>query len=90
LINLYADLEQSPKDDSDYSHWITDLEHDLASVNTTLRILQAAATHTILPMVKPVKLPHLPEVSRDCKELLNFISKVHSKVAGESSCYTDN
>jgi hypothetical protein len=37
-----------------------------------------------------MKLPHLPEFSGDHKELLNFISKVYSKLAGESSQYIND
>jgi hypothetical protein len=90
LINLCAELEESQKDNSDYASQIGDLERDLTSVNTTIRMLQAAANHTSLPTVKPIELPHPPEFSGDCKELLNFISKVHSKLAGESSYYIDD
>jgi hypothetical protein len=53
-------------------------------------MLQAAANNSSLPTVKPIELPHPPEFSGDCKELLNFISKVRSKLARESSCYIDN
>jgi hypothetical protein len=53
-------------------------------------MLQATANHTSLPTVKPIELPHLPEFSGDRKELLNFISKVRSKLAGESSRYIDD
>jgi hypothetical protein len=52
--------------------------------------LQAAVNQTSIPTAKPIELPHLPEFSGDRKELLNFISKVHSKLAGESSQYTDD
>jgi hypothetical protein len=59
-------------------------------VNTTIHILQATATHTTLPYIKPIELPHLPEFSGNCKELLNFISKVYSKLAGEASYYIND
>jgi hypothetical protein len=59
-------------------------------MNTTIHILQAAATYATLAMVKPIELPHPPKYSMDYKELLNFISKVHSKLARESSYYIDN
>jgi hypothetical protein len=52
--------------------------------------LQAAVNHTSIPTTKPIELPHLPEFSGDHKELLNFISKVCSKLAGESSQYIDD
>jgi hypothetical protein len=90
LIDLHAELEESQKDNWNYASQIADLERDLASANTTIRMMQAAANHTSLPIVKPIKLPHLPEFSGDHKELLNFISKVRSKLAGESSCYIDD
>jgi hypothetical protein len=52
--------------------------------------LQATINDTSIPTAKLIELPHLPEFSGDCKELLNFISKVYSKLAGESSQYIDN
>jgi hypothetical protein len=90
LIDLHAKLDESEKDNSDYASRIADLERDLASANTTIRMLQATANHTSLPTVKPIELPHTPEFSGDCKEPLNFISKVRSKLAGESSRYIDD
>jgi hypothetical protein len=90
LIDLCAKLAESQKDNSDYASRITNLEHDLASVNTTIRMMHAAANHTSLPIAKPIELPHPPKFPGDCKELLNCISKVHSKLAGESSRYIDD
>jgi hypothetical protein len=90
LIDLRAELDESQKDNSDYASRIADLERDLASANTTIRMLQAAANHTSLPTITPIELPHPPEFSGNHKELLNFISKVHSKLAGESSRYIDD
>jgi hypothetical protein len=90
LTDLRTKLEESQKDNSDYAKWIAELERDLASANTTIRILQAAVNHTSIPTAKPIELPHPPEFSRDRKELLNFISKVRSKLAGESSRYIDD
>jgi hypothetical protein len=90
LIDLHAELAESQKDSSDYASWIADLERDLTSVNTTIRILQAAANHTSLRIAKPIELRYPPEFSGDHKELLNFISKVYSKHAGESLRYIDD
>jgi hypothetical protein len=56
----------------------------------TIHMLQAAATYTALPHMKPIKMPHPYELSGNCKELLNFTSKVHSKLAGESTHYINN
>jgi hypothetical protein len=90
LIDLHAEREESQKHNSDYASRITDLECDLASANTTIHIIQAAANHTSLPIVKPIELPHLPKFSGDYKELLNCISKVRSKLTRESSRYIDD
>jgi hypothetical protein len=90
LIDLGAELEESQKDNSDYASRIADLERHLASVNTTIRMLQATASHTALPAIKQIELPYLPEFCGVRKELLNVISKVHSKLAGESSHYVDD
>jgi hypothetical protein len=40
---------ESQKDNSDYASQIADLECDLASTNTTIHMLHAAANHTSLP-----------------------------------------
>jgi hypothetical protein len=90
LIDHYAELAESQKDNTDYASQIADLKCDLASANTTIRMLQAAANHISLPIANPIKLPYPPEFSGDCQELLNFISKVHWKLAGESSRYIDD
>jgi hypothetical protein len=90
LTDLLTELEESQKDNSDDANRITELECDLASANTTIRILQAAVNHTSIPTTKPIKLPYPLEISGDYKELLNFISKVHSKLTGESSQYIDD
>jgi small-conductance mechanosensitive channel len=90
LIDLHTELEESQKDNSDYANQITKLECDLNSANTTIHILQATINQTSIPTAKLIELPHLPEFSGDCKELLYFISKVCSKLAGESSRYTDD
>jgi hypothetical protein len=90
LIDICAELAASQKDNADYASRIADLERDLTSANTAIHMLQATAHDTSLPIAKPIKLPHPPEVSGDCKELLNFISMVHSKLTGQSSRYIDD
>jgi hypothetical protein len=90
LIDLHTELEESQKDNSDYANQIAELECDLASANTTIHILQAAVNQTSIPTAKLIELPHPPEFSGDRKELLNFISKVCSKLTEESSQYTDD
>jgi hypothetical protein len=45
---------------------------------------------TNAPTLPAIELPHHPEYSRDRKELLNVISKVHSKLAGENGHFSDN
>jgi hypothetical protein len=89
LINLCAELEESRKDNSIYTHYIADPEYNLATANTTTCILQTTATHATLPIFKPIEVPHPPEFSGDCMELLHFISKVRSKLARESLRYID-
>jgi hypothetical protein len=90
LIDLHTKLEESQKNNLDYANRIAKLKCDLASANTTLHILQATVNQTSIPTTKLIELPHPPEFSRDRKELLNFISKVRSKLTGESSWYTDD
>jgi hypothetical protein len=45
---------------------------------------------TNAPTLRAIKLPHPPEYSGDRKALPNFISKVHSKLAGENGCFSDD
>jgi hypothetical protein len=90
LIDFHAELKESQKDNSEYASPIADLECDLASTNMTIHILQAVATYTALPHIKPIEMPYPHELSGDCKELLNFTSKVYSKLARESTHYIDN
>jgi hypothetical protein len=42
------------------------------------------------PTLRAIELPHPPKYSRDRKELLNFISKVHSKLAAETGHFSDD
>jgi hypothetical protein len=83
LIDVHMEVAESQKDDSDYTSQIADLKRDLTSINTTIRMMQAVANYTSQPHVKPIELPHLPQFSGDHKQLLNFISKVYSKLARE-------
>jgi hypothetical protein len=39
LINLHAELEESQKENLAYASRIADLEHDLASANTTIHMM---------------------------------------------------
>jgi hypothetical protein len=45
---------------------------------------------TTAPTLQAIKLPYPPEYSGDRKELLNFISKVRSKLAGENGRFSDD
>jgi hypothetical protein len=69
--------------------WIADLTRDLGSTNMTIHMLQATVNYTSIPTAKPIELPHPPEFSGECKELLNFISNIHSKLTAISLCYID-
>jgi hypothetical protein len=89
LIDLYTELEESEKHNSSYTHYIADPDHNLANVNTITYILQTTATHTTLPIFKPIELPHPAKFSGDCIELLHSISNIYSKLAGECLCYID-
>jgi hypothetical protein len=40
--------------------------------------------------LQAIELPHPHEYSGDRKELPNFISKVHSKLAGENGYFSDD
>jgi hypothetical protein len=88
--DLRAELTEARKDNSLYAQRITDLERDLESANASVRLLQALTKNGPLPNTRPIELPHPPEFSGERKELLNFISKVRSKLAGDSSRFTDD
>jgi hypothetical protein len=45
---------------------------------------------TNAPTLRAIELPHPPEYSGDRKELPNFNSKVHSKLAGENGRFSDD
>jgi hypothetical protein len=53
-------------------------------------MMHTTANYTSLPTIKPIELPYPLKFSGDYKELLNFISKVCSKLPRESLCYIDN
>lgn len=88
LADLRAELQESQQDNSDYAKRIANLEWDLDTANATIRLLQALTTNTVI--AKPIELPHHPQFSGDCKGLLNFVSKVRLKLAGDSSRFTDD
>jgi hypothetical protein len=45
---------------------------------------------TNAPTLRAIELPHPPKYSGDRKRLPNFISKVHSKLAGENGRFSDD
>jgi hypothetical protein len=71
----------------DYAIYIGILEGDIQTANKTIPILEGLMTNAIT--LRAIELPHPPEYSRDRKELLNFISKVCSKLAGENGHFSD-
>jgi hypothetical protein len=51
-------------------------------------MLQALRSNA--PTLQAIMLAHPPKYSRDRKELLNVISKIHSKLAGENGRFSDD
>jgi hypothetical protein len=88
LADLHIELREAQQDNLDYTRQIETLEQNLETANCTIRLLQALPNHAAI--AKPIELPHPPEFSGECKDLLNFISKVRSKLSGESARYTDD
>jgi hypothetical protein len=64
------------------------LKDDLQTANKTIRILHGLMTNALT--LRTIELPHPPKYSRDRKELLNFILKVHSKLAAETGHFSDD
>jgi hypothetical protein len=88
IINLQKEIQVIHTNNTDCTWHIGILEGDLQTANKTIQILQGLMTNAVT--IQAIELPHPPEYSRDRKELPNFISKVHSKLAGENGRFSDN
>jgi hypothetical protein len=88
IIDLQKEVQVIHTSNTDYARCVVSLEDDLKTANKTIRILQGLMTTT--PTLRAIELPHPPECSGDRKELPNFISKVHSKLAGENGCFLND
>jgi hypothetical protein len=88
IIDLQKVVQVIRTNNTNYAHRVASLEDDLKTTNKTIRILQGLMTNA--PTLRAIELPHPPEYSGDRKELPNFISKVHSKLAGENGRVSDD
>jgi hypothetical protein len=88
IIDLQKEIQVIHTDNTVYARCIGILEGDLQTTNKTIQILQGLITNALT--LQAIELPHPPEYSGDRMELLNFISKVRSKLAGENGCFSDN
>jgi hypothetical protein len=88
IIDLEKEIQVVHADNLDYARHINILEGDLQMANKKIQILQGLMTNTLT--LRAIKLSHPPEYSTDRKELPNFISKVHSKLAGQNDFFLDN
>jgi hypothetical protein len=88
IIDLQKEVEVICTNNTDYAYHVVSLKDHLKTANKTIRILQGLTTTALT--LGAIELPHPPKYSRDRKELPNFISKVHSKLAGENGCFSDN
>jgi hypothetical protein len=88
IVNLEEEVEAIHTNNTDYAQRVVSLEDDLKTGNKTIQILQGLMTTA--PTLQAIELPHPPEYSGDRKELLRFISKVHSKLAGENGHFSND
>jgi hypothetical protein len=88
IINLQKEVKVIYTNNTDYTQHVVSLEDNLKTTNKTIRILQGLMTTALT--LGAIELPYPPEYSGDRKELLNFISKVYSKLAGENRCFLDD
>jgi hypothetical protein len=88
IIDLQKEIQVIHTDNMDYTRHIGILEGNLQTADKTIQILQGLITTA--PTLQAIELPHPPKYSRDRKDLLNFISKVCSKLAGENCYFSDN
>jgi hypothetical protein len=88
IIDLQKEVQGMRTNNTDHARHVVSLEDDLKTANKTIRILQGLTTNA--PTLRAIELPHPPEYSGDKKELPNFISKVHSKLAGENGRFSDD
>jgi hypothetical protein len=88
IIDLQKEIQVIHTNNTDYARHMHILKDDLQTTNKTIRILQGLTTNALT--LQAIMLPHPPEYSGDRKELPNFISKVHSKLAGDNSHFSDD
>jgi hypothetical protein len=88
IIDLQKEVKVIHTNNTNYTQRVVSLEDDLKTANKTIRILQGLMTNA--PTLRAIDLCHPPEYSGDRKELPNFISKVHSKLAGENGRFSDD
>jgi hypothetical protein len=88
IIDLQKAVEVIHTNNTNYASHVVSLEDDLKTANKIIQILQGLTTTA--PTLRAIELPHPPKYSGDRKELPNFISKVHSKLAGENRHFSDN
>jgi hypothetical protein len=88
LFNMQKDLQATLKDNIDYIYHISILENNPKMANKTIQILQNLITNTLT--LYTIELPYPPKYSGDRKELPNCITKVHLKLIGENSQFSNN
>jgi hypothetical protein len=88
IIDLQKEIKVVHTDNMDYTGCIGILDGDLQTANKTIRILQGLTTNATT--LQAIELHNPPEYSGGREEIPNFISKVHSKLAGENGHFLDN
>jgi hypothetical protein len=88
LSKLCTEVWNSQKDNLDYTKQIGNVKRDLNTTEGTIRQLKQMALHT--PSLWTIKLLHPLKFLGDYKELLNFISKLHSILTRANTGFTDD
>jgi hypothetical protein len=88
IMDLQKEVHIICTNNTDYARHVVSLEDDLKTANKKIRILQGFMITT--PTFRAIELPHPPKYSRDRMEILNFISKVSSKLAGENGHFSND
>jgi hypothetical protein len=88
LSKLCTEVRNSQKDDLDDTKQIGNVKRDLNTTEGTIRQLQKMALYT--PSLQTIELLHPLKFLGDYKELLNFISKLHSTLTRANTRLTDD
>jgi hypothetical protein len=88
IIDLEKEVQGIHTDNIDYTQYISIIKDNLQNTNKAIRILEQAMINALT--LQAIELPYPAEYSRDRKGILNFISKMYSKLVRQNGCFLDN